>query len=79
VLNLETNKIMETCEVTFDETMPCTSVGLECVGDEETVEDVFEEEKDEAGDDDGENHVPEAEGVPTTSPTTTTEGGSSTS
>jgi hypothetical protein len=34
VLNLETNKIMETCEVTFDETMPCTSLGLECAGDE---------------------------------------------
>jgi hypothetical protein len=79
VLNLETNKIMETCEVTFDETMPCTSLGFECAGDEEMAEDHFEEEKDEAGDDDGENHAPEAEGVPTTSPTTTTEGGPSTS
>jgi hypothetical protein len=27
------------------------------------AEDLFEEEKDEAGDDDGENHVPEAECV----------------
>jgi hypothetical protein len=35
--------------------------------------------KDEARDDDGENHAPEAECVPTTSPTTTTEGGPSTS
>jgi hypothetical protein len=43
------------------------------------VEDLFEEEKDDAGDDDGENHAPEAECVPTTSPTTTTEGGPSTS
>jgi hypothetical protein len=42
------------------------------------AEDLFEEEKDEAGDDDGENHAPEAECVPTTSPTTTTEGGPST-
>jgi hypothetical protein len=79
VLNLETNKIMETCEVTFDETMPCTYLGFECAGDEEMAEDLFEEEKDEAGDDDGENHAPEAECVPTTSPTTTTEGGPSTS
>jgi hypothetical protein len=55
VLNLETNKIMETCEVTFDETVPCTSLGFECAGDEEMAEDLFEEEKDEAGDDDGEN------------------------
>jgi hypothetical protein len=79
VLNLETNKIMENCEVTFDETMPCTSLGFECAGEEEMAEDLFEEEKDEAGDDDGENHVPEAECVPTTSPTTTTERGPSTS
>jgi hypothetical protein len=43
------------------------------------AEDLFEEEKDEAGDDDGENHVPEADCVHTTSPTTTTEGGPSTS
>ena len=34
VLNLETNKVMETCEVTFDETIPCSSVGFECAGDE---------------------------------------------
>jgi hypothetical protein len=79
VLNLETNKIMETCEVTFDEIMPCTSLGIECAGDEEMDEDLFEEDKDEARDDDGENHAPEAECVPTTSPTTTTEGGPSTS
>jgi hypothetical protein len=79
VLNLETNKIKETCEVTFDEIMPCTSLGFECAGDEEMAEDLFEEEKAEAGDDDGENHAPEAECVPTTSPTTTTEGGLSTS
>jgi hypothetical protein len=54
---------METCEVTFNETMPCTSLGFECAGDEEMAEDLFEEEKDEAGDDDGENHAPEAECV----------------
>jgi hypothetical protein len=70
---------METCEVTFDETMPCTSLGFECAGDEEMAEDLFEEEKDEVGDDDGENHAPKAECVPTTSPMTTTEGGPSTS
>jgi hypothetical protein len=43
------------------------------------VEDLFEEGKDEAGDYDRENHAPEAECVPTTSPTTTMEGGPSTS
>ena len=35
VLNLVTNQIMETCEVTFDETMPCSSIVFECAGDEE--------------------------------------------
>jgi hypothetical protein len=59
--------------------MPCTSLGFECAGDEEMAEDLFEEKKDEAGDDDGENHMPEAECVPTTSTTTTVEGGPSTS
>jgi hypothetical protein len=33
---------------------------FECAGDEEMAEDLFEEEKDEARDDDGENHAPEA-------------------
>jgi hypothetical protein len=59
--------------------MTCTSLGFECAGDEEMAEDLFEEEKDEAGDDDGDNHAPEAECVPTTSPMTTTEGGPSAS
>jgi hypothetical protein len=79
VLNPETNKIMVTCEVTFDETMPCTSLVFECADDEEMAEDLFQEEKDEAGDDDEENHAVEADCVPTTSPMTTTEGGPSTS
>jgi hypothetical protein len=26
VLNLETNQIMETCEVTFDKTQPCSQL-----------------------------------------------------
>jgi hypothetical protein len=43
------------------------------------AEDIFEEEKDEAGDDDGENHAAETDCVHTTSPTITTEGGPSNS
>jgi hypothetical protein len=35
---------METCKVTIDETMPCTSLGFECAGDEEMGEDLFEQE-----------------------------------
>src|SRR5579859_2883415 len=32
VLNLETNLIVKTCEVTFDETMPCTTSTFEIAG-----------------------------------------------
>jgi hypothetical protein len=38
VLNLETNQIVETCEVTFDETLPCSHLVFECVGDDELGE-----------------------------------------
>jgi hypothetical protein len=35
VLNLETNQIMKTCEVTFDETQPRSQLVFECAGDDE--------------------------------------------
>ena len=44
VLNLETNQIVETCDVTFDETIPCSSAVFECVGDDEIGQSIFEEE-----------------------------------
>jgi hypothetical protein len=34
VLNLETNQSVETCEVTFDETQPCSQLVFECAGDD---------------------------------------------
>jgi hypothetical protein len=40
---------METCEVTFDETQPCSSSVFECVGDDEIVKDIFEDEHDDTG------------------------------
>lgn len=48
VLNLETNCIMETCEVTFDETMPCTKNIFEVANEEEFGESIFVEEEDDA-------------------------------
>jgi hypothetical protein len=59
VLNLETNQIVETCEVTFDETQPRSQLG----------EDIFQEEEHKLGDDEHGGVVPPAEHVPTTSPT----------
>jgi hypothetical protein len=69
VLNLDTNLVMETCEVTFDETQPCNSSIFECAGDDEVGKKIFEDEEDDAGEDDGE--AP-ATHVPSTSTTTTT-------
>jgi hypothetical protein len=68
VLNLETNQIMETCEVTFDETQPRSQLVFECAGDDELGEEIFQEEH-ELGDDDDGGVVPPAEHVPTTSTT----------
>jgi hypothetical protein len=49
VLNLETNRIMETCEVTFDETAPCPSPVFEPAGPDQMGQTIFvEEEHDDA-------------------------------
>jgi hypothetical protein len=67
VLNLETNKIMETCEVTFDETQPRSQVVFECAGDDKLGEEIFQEKEHEHGDDEDGGVVPATEHVPTTS------------
>jgi hypothetical protein len=67
VLNLETNQIVETCEVTFDETQPRSQLVFECAGDDELGEEIFQEEEHEHGDDEDDGVVPAAEHVPTTS------------
>jgi hypothetical protein len=38
VFNLETNTIVESCDMTFDETTPCPRNIFECAGDKETEE-----------------------------------------
>jgi hypothetical protein len=69
VLNLETNQIVETCEVTFDETEPRSQLVFECAGDDELGEEIFQEEEHEHGDDEDGGVVPPAEHGPTTSTT----------
>jgi hypothetical protein len=66
VLNLETNQIVETCEVTFDETQPRTQLVVECASDDELGEEIFQEEHEHGEDEDG-GVVPAAEHAPTTS------------
>jgi hypothetical protein len=68
VLNLETNQIVETCEVTFDEIQPRSQLVFKCAGDDELGE-IFQEEENEHGDDEDGGVVPVAEHVPTTSTT----------
>jgi hypothetical protein len=41
VYNLETNTVIESCDVTFDVTAPCPCVVFECVGDKEMEESIF--------------------------------------
>jgi hypothetical protein len=67
VLNLETNQIVETCEVSFNETQPCSQLVFECAGDDELGEEIFQEEEHELGDDEDGCGVPPAEHVATTS------------
>jgi len=50
VLNLETNRVVETCEVTFDETMPCSTSVFDYAGDHEICESIFVEEEQEDAD-----------------------------
>jgi hypothetical protein len=41
VFNLETNTVVESCDVTFDETAPCPHDVFKCVGDKEMEESIF--------------------------------------
>jgi hypothetical protein len=41
VFNLETNTVVESCNVIFDETTPCPHDVFECVGDKEMEESIF--------------------------------------
>jgi hypothetical protein len=68
VLNLETNQIVETCELTFDKTQPRSQLVLECACDE-LGEEIFQEEEHKHGDDEDGGVVPAAEHVLTTSTT----------
>jgi hypothetical protein len=69
VLNFGRNKIVETCEVTFDKTKPRSQLVFECACDDELGEEIFQEQEHEHGDDEDGGVVPAAEHVPTTSTT----------
>jgi hypothetical protein len=45
VFHLETNTVVELCDVTFDETAPCPCYVFECAGDKEMEESIFIDEE----------------------------------
>jgi hypothetical protein len=45
VFNLETNTIVESSDMTFNETAPCPRDIFECVGDKEMEENIFIDEE----------------------------------
>jgi hypothetical protein len=45
VFNLETNTIVESCDVTFNEIAPCSRDVFECAGDKEMEESIFIDEE----------------------------------
>jgi hypothetical protein len=45
VFNLETNTVVESCDVTFDETAPCPRDVFECASDKEMEENIFVNEE----------------------------------
>jgi hypothetical protein len=44
VYNFQTNTVLESCDVTFDETAPCSRGVFECAGDKEMEESIFIDE-----------------------------------
>jgi hypothetical protein len=44
VYNFETNTVVESCDVTFNETAPCPHGVFECAGDKEMEESIFVDE-----------------------------------
>jgi hypothetical protein len=45
VFNLETNTVVKSCDMTFDETAPCSHNVFECVGGKEMKESIFVDER----------------------------------
>jgi hypothetical protein len=45
IYNHETNTVVESCDLTFDETAPCPHDIFECVGDKEIEESIFVDER----------------------------------
>ncbi|WVZ76248.1 hypothetical protein U9M48_024236 [Paspalum notatum var. saurae] len=63
---LESKQVIETCEVSFDETIPCTTPAFELSGDDEEGTPIFEDEKGVVDDGDKGATAPAAAAAPST-------------
>ncbi|WVZ64113.1 hypothetical protein U9M48_013680 [Paspalum notatum var. saurae] len=61
---LEAKQVVETCEVSFDETMPCTTPAFELLGDDEEGTPIFEDEEGAVDDGDAGATAPAAAPAP---------------
>jgi hypothetical protein len=71
VFNLETNTIVESYDVTFNETAPCPRDVFECVGDKEIEEIIFVDEELQGFDDDKDEPLHLSTSSPELIPTST--------
>jgi hypothetical protein len=74
VLNLETNIVVESCDVTFNETTPYTHDVFQSVGDKEMAESIFVDEELQGFEGDKDEHIaPTSTSSPGNVPTSTHE------
>jgi hypothetical protein len=73
VFNLETNSIVESCDVTFNETAPCPRDIFECAGDKEMEESIFIDEELQSFDYDEDESLLPSTSSPELVPTSTLE------
>jgi hypothetical protein len=73
VFNLETNTVVESSDVTFDNTAPCPHDVFECVGDKEMEDNVFVDEELQGFDDDEDDPLHPSTSSPEHVPTFTLE------
>jgi hypothetical protein len=71
VYNFETNTIIESCDVTFDETAPCPRGVFECAGDKEMEENIFVDEGLQGVDGDEDEPLPPSTSSPEPVPVST--------
>jgi hypothetical protein len=73
VYNIETNTVVEPCDVTFDETAPCLHGAFECVGDKKIEESIFVDEGLQGVDGDEDEPLLPSTSSPESVPTSTLE------